>query len=460
MRKGARGVVTLYSRYRASTLWLGLALAWCAASTSAQTHRWPVELPGPEAPFNVDSASSFPSMQQSQRLSEGFYLLSHGAIQNNLAQSPRAAVFATLGLDVLSLWLPLGGGWMHEEWHRAVMGIAEIDSRNGIYDFEFSDVVAVTGVSDEQLIAHKRDHPANQVRLNSAGLESQYELNFGLQRKVFFYDAPAWITPVLWMNVANNIGYLHTCATDDANTLTAEIVAQEGTDTRARDFTGLDCTAWVYDLFRPTESYAARGTHPSGVGVDRYRDLQDLADAEQRYLRHQRNLSLVNLVDPFLFGRDHFIARSRKLGGAVRWNANLRHHLTPFGYNLGLNVFLRRAQHNLLATLHTFFNDETWAPGLDLQVLRYPAGVRYSPWNVTTRVAVWRQPAELVFRTEDFDTGGLAAITVEHGKTTLRPYMQVEYKSDGWVAGNEYLGENWAMRLGVTWWTQFGTRPP
>lgn len=396
-------------------------------------------------------------MKQSQALSEGFYLLSHGAIQARLAKNPRAAVFATLGFDVLSLWLPLGSGWMHEEWHRAVMGVADIASHNGIYDFEFSNVVAVTGVSDEQLIAHKRDQPANQVRLNSAGLEAQYELNLGLERKVFFYDVPAWITPVLWMNVANNIGYLHTCATDDANALTAEIVAREDTDVRERDFTGLDCTAWVYDLFRPTESYAARGTHPSGVGIDRYRDLQDLAKEEQRYLRRQRNLSLVNLADPFLFGRDHFIARNPRTKATVLWNANLRHHLTPFGYNLAINVFLRQSNRKLMATLHSFVNDETWAPGFDVHLLHHPWGGGYPPWAMTTQLAVWRQPAELAFRTTDLDTGGLAAVTIEHGRRALRPFLQLEYKTDGWVAGNEYLGENWAVRLGLTWWTRLGS---
>ena len=31
-----------------------------------------------------------------------------------------------------------------------------------------------------------------------------------------------------------------------------------------RDFVGLDCNAWVYDLFRPNEPYELRGIHPIG----------------------------------------------------------------------------------------------------------------------------------------------------------------------------------------------------
>lgn len=430
--------------------------ALATAPAVAQKSSWPVEMPVLDVPFNTDSATIFPSMAQSLALTKGFYLLSHTKIQASLAESPRTAAFALLGFDLLSLWLPLGSGWMHEEWHRAVLGVAGIDSHNGIYNFEFSDVVKITGVTDYQLVAHKAEHPADQVRLNSAGIEAQYELNLALERSVFFHDTPAWITPVLWLNTANNIGYLHTCATDKANTLTAEIIAQEDADTDERDFTGLDCTAWVYDLLRPAEPYAARGIHPSGVGIDRYRNLNDLSPDEQRYVRRQRNLSLVNLADPFLFGRKHFAARHPASGTTVLWNANLRHHLTPFGYNLGANVFLRSGGINVLATVQGYANDAGWGPGLDVTVQRHTFDKLLPQWRMTTRVAAWQQPAALAYRTGEFDTGALAAVTLEHGHHALRPFVQVEYKSEGWIAGNEYLGENWALRMGVTWWNRIG----
>jgi hypothetical protein len=35
------------------------------------------------------------------------------------------------------------------------------------------------------------------------------------------------------------------------------------TDWHLSDFTAPDCTAWVYDMFRPDKSYQARGLHPS-----------------------------------------------------------------------------------------------------------------------------------------------------------------------------------------------------
>lgn len=432
------------------------AIAFTLAPALANEPRWPIELPVLDVPFNADSATTFPSMHQSLALTKGFYLLSHAKIQGSLSENPRGAAFAMLGFDLLSLWLPLGSGWMHEEWHRAVMGVADIDSHNGIYDFEFSDVVKVTGVTDQQLGAHKANHPADQVRLNSAGVEAQYELNLALERSVFFDDVPAWITPVLWLNTANNIGYLHTCATDEANTLTAEIVDQEGANPAERDFTGLDCTAWVYDLYRPSEPYATRGIHPSGVGIDRYRDLSDLSPEEQSYLRRQRNLSLVNLADPFLFGRHHFSARNPVTGTTILWNANLRHHLTPFGYNLGVNVFLRSNGLNVLTTVQGYANDAGWGPGLDVTVQRHTLNDWLPHWRMTSRIAVWQQPSALAYRAGEFESGALAAFTLEQGNDALRPFLQLEYKSEGWVAGNEYLGENWALRLGVTWWNNLG----
>lgn len=436
---------------------MGVCLSIAIVPATAAEQAWPVELPILDAPFNRESATTFPSMAQSLALTHGFYELSHTAIQTAFANSPRAAALGVLGFDLISLWLPLGNGWLHEEWHRAVMGVEGIDSHNGVYDFEFSDVIKVNGVADEQLATHKGQHPANQVRLNSAGIEAQYELNLAFERSAFFYAAPAWVTPMLWLNALNNIAYLHTCATDEANSLTAEITAQEGTDIHERDFTGLDCNAWVYDLFRPEEPYAARGTHPSGVGVDRYRDLNDLSGEEQSYLRRQRNLSLLNLVDPFLFGQTQFVARDPWAGEPMRWNANLRHHLTPFGYNLGINLFLHRSDLQLLAILQTFVNNEAWGPGIDLQLQRRAFAASLPDWRLATRLALWSQPAELTYRAGDFTAGGLAALTLEYGQGALRPFLQAEYKSEGWVAGNEYLGENLALRAGLSLWLD--TRP-
>ena len=95
-----------------------------------------------------------------------------------------------------------------------------------------------------------------------------------------------------------NSDYLHQCSGTGADATTKEENDKEGADVPRRDFTGLDCDGWTYDMFRPDEPYAARGTHPSGIGIDRYRGYSQLSPAEQRFTRKQFWMSLLNAADP------------------------------------------------------------------------------------------------------------------------------------------------------------------
>src|SRR6185503_15319227 len=105
---------------------------------------------------------------------------------------------------------------------------------------------------------------------------------------------------------------------------TEEQNRKEGTNVPTRDFTGLDPDGWVYDLFRPDEPYAARGIHPSGVGIDRYRSESDFTPRERRYLRRQARLSWLNLLNPQLIGLYGFDV-GRLNGLPVTVNASAQH---------------------------------------------------------------------------------------------------------------------------------------
>ena len=68
------------------------------------------------------------------------------------------------------------GSWAHEESHRAVLRNRGIASRNGLYFPEAwsNGTISVDHVSDGDLATLKRDHPADTVRLMSAGIETQH----------------------------------------------------------------------------------------------------------------------------------------------------------------------------------------------------------------------------------------------------------------------------------------------
>lgn len=423
----------------------GVTLFLFAGGAQAVTLETP--LPIVDYPFVTQAPYAVPSMAQSLALTKTFYEFAHQGIAEQLADSPRTAYLSLIGFDFIATWLPFGNAWLHEEWHRAVMGRHGIDSRNEIYDFNFEDVIKVYRVQDDDLIDLKGKHPADQVRLSSAGFEAQYELNHALEQDTFYGRAGGWHILLLWMNTLNNIAYLDTCAGKDADTLTREETAKEGTDILERDFTGLDCNAWVYDLHRPTEPYTDRGTHPSGVGIDRYRDYSDLTGAEQDYLKHMRDLSLINLADPFLFGRNEFSGYHERLGN-FQWNATLRHHLTPFGYDVSANLFLKADRSRHLVTLHNYRNQQESFPGLEWQ--RFAAAPDWLPpaWRMDWRVALWRQPQALAFATSEWKWGGALTLRAMKAKGNWTPYAQLEAKTEGWLAGNVYLDPNYSAQLG------------
>jgi hypothetical protein len=410
-----------------------------------------LELPVIDYPFNWSDGYTAPSMQQSLHVTKDVYQYSHYKLAQWLDDRPVARTLSVIGFDVVSLWLPFGAAWMHEEWHRAVLSHRGIDSFNEIYEFPlFAETISVKHVKDEDLIRLKRDYPADMVRLHAAGIESQYELNFALEKDRFYLQPPTLDDAILWLNYINNISYMYTCASDQSNTITDELMQQEDEDISERDFTGLDCNAWVYDLFRPDEPYEQRGTHPSGVGIKRYIKYDDLTGEEQDFLKTNFRLSLLNLVNPFLYRFEYFTATNPINHQPFRWNATLRHHITSFGYSIDANFFYQQKLVNAMAIFHHYFNKTHFFPGLELALVRYPVSVLNTRLPLSVRTSVWLQPKGQQFYADSSELGGIATLKFNFPSyRQWETFLELEAKTQGWVAGNVYLGDNVSMRLGV-----------
>src|SRR5690606_9411397 len=131
--------------------------------------------------------------------------------------------------------------------------------------------------------------------------------------------------------------------------------------------TGFDCVSYVYDLFRPDEPYEARGPHPSGEGIARYRSRDDLTATEKDYLHRMALYSWLNLIDPF------WLTYTGWEWGDRLWTATLRHRLPPFGHIRVQNIFVTdvEAQEGgqpLIARQYT--NQHITLPGLAWQCPR------------------------------------------------------------------------------------------
>jgi len=422
--------------------WLLVGLIVGMASIShVEAETFIGEIPIIDYPFTrSNEETTWPSMKQSLHLTKGYYQLVHLGIDRAI-ENKKGGEILTLLFDLVFVD---GLIWLHEEWHRAVMSNRNIDSKNESYFFYSTykdNAIYVSHVKDEDLVRLKSKHPADQVRLSSAGIESQYELNLALEKDAFFFDTASFDLGLLWINYFSNLGYVYSCTNGNFDEF-AEHQNQKETTIKERDFTGSDCLAWVYDLHRPDESYTQRGVHPSGVGIDRYRKYSDLTQEEKKMIRLQLQLSLINFLDSNLIEKRRFRTKS------FEWNLTGRHHLTSSGYTIEGNYFYKNKRVNALLIPRFYFNGSRAFPGMELQILRYPL----SGWVLSPRLMVWQQPKDQRFKTRTAQSGGLVSMKagipwMDHSEATL----EIESKTEGWVAGNVYLEANTSIRLGMTW---------
>lgn len=404
-----------------------------------------VDLPFYEYPFNnsTDHPPDYFSMRQSMAISTSYYQTVHRLIGGD-SENPDGRFWRYLligAYDFATMTVPVGAAWVHEEWHRSVLTRRKIGSFNEVNAFPWgSGIIAVDDVDDSDLIALKRDHPAEQVRLSSAGMEAQVYQNMHIEKTHFYNDARSRDLFLLWYNTFNVASYISTCASADADSETEDQLREEGSDLKRRDFTGLDCTAWVYDLFRPDEPYANRGTHPSGVGIKRYIKWSDLTGQEKDFLELQRTLSLVNFIDPFLFGFTSFKS------GNVKWNFKMNHYLTSFGYTVDSNLFLDVNRSKFLVTFHSGMTRTKYFPGVTLSWI----DAELTQWmHLTMSATAWMQPKDQRLDSDDGVALLDGSVEIAFGDRKFQYFVGYEIKNEGWLAGNVYLDDNWSAWTGV-----------
>jgi hypothetical protein len=420
--------------------------------------KMPLSLPLLEPPRSLDLGFRFPTWEQAFGLHHALIMGGHEFIHFAAFQwlpwppfwQQFTEIAATIAYDFATMRLPLGEGWLHEEGHASIMAINGLGSRQVFNPGSGCNPGSVCGLTDEGIAGVKDGRAADWIRVQEAGMESEIEMSTRVARDVFFHDRPAYQqAPYIFIQNASVFFYRFACAAPDL--FTPQDVLDEGPSVDARDFTGPDCTGWVWDLFRPTTPYADRGPHPSGAGLRRFRLFDDLSYEEQLYLRRMRNLALLNFVDPFAFGVGGFEVPSPLGGGGVlKLNATLKHHLTSFGDSLGVNLFLRQDPWKVLATYHSHRNLTGYFPGLTLELRRFPVEVAGAWIRLSAVLAGWLQPRDQDFRTAASAFGGMislgAAVPVlPFGEAFLR----VKAKSPGWVAGDANLDAGAEASLGV-----------
>lgn len=394
-----------------------------------------------------------PGMETSLAYSTDFYSAVHFGFKNiRIKKSVGAQAFLQRllisGFDVLSQWLPLGAPWLHEEYHRGVMSQYGINSFNEVLTFPFGkSSIAVNHVKDEDLERLCDKHHADFVRLMSAGHEGEVQLVRNLQSNEFFYHQNLDNEVLYIMYSIQNIMYINSCAHGSGDEGTRKRNEVENT-IESRDFTGMDMNAWIDALCFPDKPYAARGEHPSGVGINRYIMYDDITEEGRKYLQRQVYLDIFNFMSPMMIGFSHIRLASTPAG---EWWGNFafRHYLTSFGDDVSLDLYLQAPMFNVYATLHSYNNLHHHFGGLEAGLIDFP--LLNNRMQIGGRVMFWVQPKEMSFYTSKGAVGGLVNARISYHSRFIDPYLELGWKSKGWVAGNVCLNSNFSVRAGIRW---------
>jgi hypothetical protein len=412
-----------------------------------------------DLPYQIDAMNTVghgffsgyanPSMTQSLALSKNIvtsfnfgmkYFYDHVTMNEWLK---KYIYFSGVSLGVLLFfYMPGAEGWMHEEYHRAVLTRFGANSFNGMNLFPIgADVVYVSAVDDNDMSRIKKKSPPDLVRLFEAGIEGEYVQISRLQRDNFFYDQQLLHEIGYWFTTLNSHMYVLISASPDLD------LPEDEADIASRDFAGYDLTTWVYDLFRPHEPYEDRGSHPTGEGVSRYISVNDLTNDELRYLRLQGGLQYLNYLSPMMFG-----IRTLPLGeNGDEINFAMRHYLTSFGADIAAQVFLKIRPFNMAFTLHNYMNYQNYFPAVEAELVDFPLTIGKLDFFLSPRVLIGMQPQGQTFKTANPEFLGLFGLRVDFiAHRNIFPYIDFTAKTNGWVAGNEYLEANASVRMGVS----------
>jgi hypothetical protein len=400
-----------------------------------------------------------PGMDQSLALTLDLYSSMHFGMRklyDNLDIAPmwKNAIYyggTAAGILAFAYLLPFGYPWMQQEFTRSILSRLDIKSVNGSYDiFNGGPVI---GVTDVQLERFKAEKPHDMIRMDEAGSESYILFSDHMVRNVFFYDLnnlSNWtaLIAALLGGVGHNFGgvaadYFGANYVDD--NIKSWYKNDEGEKSRPLYVdSGIN---WVYDLFRPDEPYADRGAHPLG-GIARYITWEQLSDDERQYLIKQGWLSYLNIISPLYYGFNSF-----PLGKTgIEWNVALHHYLTSFGSDVPVQLFLKKAPFNMLFTYHNYQNYQNYFPAIEAELMDLP--VQFTPkfgLLLSPRLLLGMQPKDQVFMTGASEFLGLLGCRVDFSVSKhLFPYFDLTLKTDGWVAGNEYLESNISFKAGVS----------
>jgi hypothetical protein len=313
--------------------------------------------------------------------------------------------------------------WLHESFHGAAFTHGGVGNHIG-YDFP----VAAYTMPDFGNFTLWYDWS----RTLAAGFEAQHLLIERMQINNFFYEQKMFNEFYYWLTFYQTWSYAYSPSIQDQITITVDGEEQTAAG---------DSLLWAYFLFHPEEVELA--TSDEDVNIT----LSSLKDNEKEFLKTRTMLGLLNFVSPMMFG-----IRSMPLWSGFSGNFALRHFYTSFGTDTRLDLYLKTDPYNFKFVLHNYINYEHYFPAIEAELVDFPVqftpkfGLLFSP-----RILLGIQPRDQEFMTADPEFFVLAGCRADFAVSKhFFTYLDLSAKTDGWVAGNEFLEHNISLKAGIS----------
>lgn len=411
-----------------------------------------------DVPQNLTSAGNYPSMMQSVELSSNLYDLSFWGVDaaGNAIIRNRNNTFggriANTGLKYLlglgfsyygsELPVPLGV-YTHEEFHRSVLGVNDLLSKNGNWIFHRWDGT-VYGLSDEVLSGLKVKSVNDLLYAYVSGVQSE---NYLTQVNVigdFYNPRTFYKNPFYLYNAYYVWNYFKFSASALSDSVKVLAPPHEDVNPVNRDFAGADLTAWIYDMFSPEAPYTDRDMFPDGEGVNRRIGFSDLTTEGQEYLSRQKKLSLLNFANPAIF-----LINRIKVSPDFSFLAFMQYSPVHFGNDIALYVPFQIKSVNQLIAIHNYSNRDKKFPGFQYGIYNI-SPFQNERMEIGTTISLWSQPANQGFFDQSGKIGGAIELMSDYyiGRGFL-VNLAAGYKTAGWMIGNPYIDQKAGFRVGL-----------
>lgn len=411
-----------------------------------------------DAPQNMRLPYNYPSMNQAFEMGTDFYELGYWGIDglgdklfkrknkryNAIRRISNGAFkyFAGLGFAYYGSELPLPlGVWTHEEFHRSVLGLGKLASKNGNWIGNRWDGT-VYGVSDGQLDQLKTDHPDQLLYSYVAGIQSEIMFNEKVTVNDFYKHRSLYKNSFLLYNAFYTYNYFKFSVSAQSDSVKRIAPKYEDREPEGRDYAGADLTAWAYDMFNADSAFTKREPFPGGNGVNRRIGFSDLSPEAQTFLKREKQLSLLNFINPAIF----FVNRI-KINQDLSFLFFTQYSPTHFGHDVAYFLPFRYKKMDLLVALHTYKNMSQKSYGLQAGLFNYKLNDLFETDLV---LHAWLQP--LSYTSSKQDAGGACDLKVRAKISgSFSVFAEVDAKTKGWQLGNPYLKENLSFRFGLNY---------